>query len=523
MLFDTSMSLATLHAPSLRKRVHEQERTIEELRAELAEQKTQLEMARWEKQGLLAEISRLKRDYFGPRSEKMDPQQCQLALDCALADIDVEEAEQVLPVAPVEPRRQSRRRLPRELPVKITIIDLPEDQKAGLVKIREEVTEQIERQPAQHFIHRIVRYVYAHPHKAHAPVVAPLPAQVLPQSTLGTSVIAHAVVDKYVDHLPLYRQAQIAERAGVTLEPQKLARGVEAAAHLLITVRDQLADRIRESGYVQADETPVNVLDDARPGRARPAWLWAYHGHTARATVFDFNRSRGRDSPASFFPAGWTGVLQTDGWETYASLIKDRPGVTHLACWAHARRYVRRAVEVGDTSEGVIALLADVQRLYQVEREAKDRGLNHAERGELRDSRCPMILHRLHQRLRQESLTALPKSELGKACTYALGRWTELTRYAQPGRGHVEIDNNWVENGIRPTALGRKNWLFVGHPDAGWIAGVIYSVVGTCKLLRLDPEAYLNWVLPQLAAATNHTAAGLLPHDYAATVKEQRP
>lgn len=119
-----------------------------------------------------------------------------------------------------------------------------------------------------------------------------------------------------------------------------------------------------------------------------------------------------------------------------------------------------------------------------------------------------MILHRLPQRLSQESLTVLPKSDLGKACTYALGRWTELTRYAQPGRGHVEIDNNWVENGIRPTALGRNNWFFVGHPDAGWIAGVIYSVVGTCKLLKLDSEANLNWVLPQLAVAT---------------VKEQRP
>lgn len=474
-----------------------------------------------ETMALKAELAALKRRIYGPKSEQIDPHQLALALESVIADLQIAVQEPPVPVVftKPEPKRSTTSRRPWDLPVRVTVVDVPEHERIGLVKMREEVSEKLERQPGHYYINRIVRYVYGDPEKLRAPITAPLPPQVLPQSGLGTSVIAHALVGKYVDHLPLYRQAKIAAREGLLLEPQKLSRGIEAAAQLLLTIRAQLAEKIRRGGYLQADETPVKVMDEDRPGKVREAWLWAYHSPPERAVVFDFHCSRGRSSPEKFIPLDWTGVLQTDGWEVYASLLRERANVTHVACWAHARRYVHEALKLGDDSGDVIHLLADIGRLYAVEREAQE--MKPQERARLRDARCPIILSRLHQRLSQVSVTALPKSAIGKAAAYALGRWHELTRYAQSGFGHVEIDNNPVERNIRPAALGRKNWLFIGHPDAGWIAGVLYSVVGTCSLARVNPENYLNWVLPQLAAATNHTATGLLPHDYAAVVKER--
>lgn len=519
-------ALLALHAATVARREAELDAKrieIAALEKLVAQQENQ---RRIENAALKAEIEQLKRRLYGAKSEKVDSRQIALAFEAAVADTQIAIQEPPMPATPTnagKPKREreSRPRRFENLPVQKTIIDVPESERVGMVKFREEITEKLERRPASYYINQIVRYVYGHPGKLQAPVIAPLPPQVFPQSGLGTTVISGAIIDKYVDHLPLYRQSKIAERNGLTLEPQKLARGIEAAATLLVIIRDQLAEtKIRRSGFIQADETPVNVMDAERPGKVRPAWLWVYHSPQERAVVFDFNRSRGRDSPASFIPADWTGVLQTDGWETYASLLGERKNVTHVACWAHARRYVHEALQAGDTSEDVVMLLADIGLLYRIEEEASE--MDAQARGKLRDQRCPILLDRIHRRLSHVSATALPKSAIGKAASYALNRWTELTQYARPDFGYVEIDNNPVERNIRPAALGRKNWLFIGHPDAGWIAGVIYTIVGTCKLQRVNPENYLNWVLPQLAGATNKTAHGLLPHDYAALAVKER-
>ena len=323
---------------------------------------------------LRSELEALKRRIYGPKSEKIDSNQLGLAFEAAVADVQIAIQEPPVPVVRVKPETKAtvRPRRFQDLPVKVTLLDVPERERTGLEKMRDEVTEKLERQPGHYYINRIVRPVYGDPRKLQAPVIAALPAQVLPQSGLGTTVISHALVGKYVDHLPLYRQSKIAAREGITLEPQKLARGIEAAAQLLITIRDQLAGKIRGRGYLQADETPVNVMDEDRPGKVRQAWLWAYHSPPERTVVFDFSRSRGRDSPANFIPLDWTGVLQTDGWETYASLLRERPNATHVACWAHARRYVHEALQAGDESADVIHLLADIGRLYAVEADARE-------------------------------------------------------------------------------------------------------------------------------------------------------
>jgi transposase len=506
------MNLATLLADNHR------------LQAELASERAALAEERLRRAAAEAKVQDLLRRLFGPKSEKLDPRQYELALEAAQADAAVAAAPPPAPVAaersPTARRGGGRRPVPAHLPVERIVVDLPAAQTIGLVKIREEITTEIDYVPSRFVRREYVRPVYADPGKGPPPQVAPLPARVIPGSGVGTALLAHVTVAKYADHLPLYRQAQIAARLGVDLPRQKLCRWTEQVAVLLQTVATQLAARILAARYVQADETPVRVLDPERPGAARQSWLWTYHAPTAAAIVFDFQLSRGRDSPARFFPPDWQGQVQHDGYEVYPSLWRDRPGVTEFGCLAHARRKWCEAIEGG--GEPVAAILADFAQLYRIEAEARTRGLSGTARAQLRQARCPLLLDRLYQRIERVRAEVLPQSAAGKAAAYALQRWPQLTRYSEPGYGQVEIDNNLVENGIRPSALGKKNWLFIGHPDAGWKSAVIYSVLGTCKLLRLDPEAYLNWVLPRLAAATNQTADGLLPHDYAAVLKELR-
>jgi hypothetical protein len=333
---------------------------------------------------------------------------------------------------------------------------------------------------------------------------------------VGTALIAHVLVSRFCDHLPYYRLEQIAARQGVSLERQKLGNWAEHAAHLLRTVQAQLRETILTSGYVQVDETPVKVMDPDREGSTRQGWLWAYHAPTAATLYFDFNLSRGRESPGAFFESGWKGVLQSDGFSVYPALLRDRPGIVHAGCMAHARRKWVEAVD--DGGQTVATALALIQKLYLIEAELS--AADSQERTRVRQARSVLLLAQFQRHCQQAAANALPASGIGKAASYALDRWPQLEQFAQPGFGHLLIDNNPTERQIRPTALGKKNWLFVGHPDAGWRSAVLYSVLGSCKLAHVNPQDYLVWALDRLARATNQSVGKLLPTDYLAAVKE---
>jgi len=476
-----------------------------------------------------AKLKDLIRRMHGASSEKIDPKQHLLALESIQADEAIAQAEQPEPAAASEPakprvKRGNRRPLPENLPVERVEHDLPEEQKKDpasgepLVKIREEVTEEIDYRPSRFVRVQHVVPVYASPSKMSAPVQAKL-ERVIPGSGVGTGLLAHIVVSKYADHIPLYRTAQIAARQGVTLDRSKMSKWTEEVALLLVGVKNALEKRLLDSGYVQMDETTVKVLDPERPGAARQAWLWVRHSPTAQTILFDFDLSRGQHVPLGFFPEDWKGVAQSDGYQSYEALAAKRQGMIPVRCWAHARRKWVEAVDNG--GETVAVILALIAKLYRVEAEA--RGKPFIQREQMRSSRSQMILAELHSRMLQAQVSPdyLPSSKIGVACSYALKRWEELTRYAEPGFGHVEIDDNPIENGIRPTALGRKNWMFIGHPDAGWKSAVIYSVLGTCKLLKVNPDAYLCWALPKLASGSSQCSSDLLPHDYLALINEQ--
>lgn len=489
---------------------------------EIRQLQTALKLEQLARERAEAKLQDFLRRLYGPKSEQLSADQLRLLLEPLDADELLRCDPPPTPAMAAKEKQGrkggGRRRAPEHLPIERIEIDLPEAEKAGLVRIREEITEELDYQPSQFIRRHYVRFVYADPKKQTAPKLPALPARVIPQAGVGVGLLVHLLVSKYTDHVPLYRQEQIAARVGVELPRQKLCRWVEQSALLLRTIYDRLRERILESGYVQADETPVKVLDPDRGGHAAQAYLWTYLSPLSQAIVFDFDLSRSRGNLREFFPPDWQGVLQSDGYEAYESFLKNKPRIIHAGCMAHLRRYAVEALEAGVQLELVAKLLSDIALLYRIETEAKTQALSHADRAQLRQRESVPVLERLHEQFQRIAESELPQSRLGKAAAYALARWQTLTRYAEPGMGHVLIDQNSVERGIRPTKLGAKNWLYIGHPDAGWRSAVIYSITGTCKLLKTNPVDYLTWVLPRLAAATSDRVEGLLPHDYAATI-----
>ena len=464
-------------------------------------------------------LQELIRRYFGRSSEKIDPDQLNLAFAAVEADQAIVEAEP--PSPPKAPRSPSQRRARRleDLPLLETItIDLPPEQKIGpdgtpLVKIREEVTEEVDYQPGKLFRRRTVRLVYASATHACPPRIAELPARVIPGGQVGAGLVAHVLLSKFVDHLPLYRQEQMLGRLGPTFTRQAMVQWVRHGTLLLLGVHAELIRRAKTGRYLQMDETPISLLDPERPGKARNAWLWALHDPEQKIVAFEFHLTRGHGPPKELLD-GFKGVLQTDGWTAYDTALRALPDhqIVRAGCAAHARRGFVKALEAHD--ERATPFLVRFGVLYAIEAELAT--ADSATRERVRSLRSVPILLKLHQALVAGAAdpAVLPQSGLGKAISYALARWPELTRFADPGYGHLLIDNNPTERQIRPSKLGLKNWLFVGHPDAGDRPAVLYSVLGTCKLLGVDPWAYLNWALPGLAAASSLTQALFTPDKF---------
>ena len=477
-----------------------------------------------ERDAAQAKLQALLKRYFGRSSEKLDPNQLALAWAAVEADQALATPPPPLPVER-KPRAPSVRRAQRleDLPVLETIVvDLPEADKfapdgTALVKIRDEITDEVDYQPGKLFRRQTIRPVYASPSHASAPLIAALPARVIPGGQVGPGLIAQVLLSKYADAIPLYRQAAMLERLGPGFTRQAMGQWVEHGAGLFRPVYRELQKIVEQSGYVQGDETTIRVLDPARPGAAREAWLWTFHAPVPRVVVFDFQLTRSHE-PALAFLRRFSGVFQTDGYAAYLKALRllpetDRAHIVHVQCMAHCRRPFVEALESGD--DRAAPFLAYLGALYRIEAELRD--ATPEERAPARVTRSTAWLVPMELALKRAAsdLSILPQSFLGKAVHYALERWPELTRYAQPGYGHVHIDSNAVENCIRPSAVGKKNFLFVGHPAAGWRSAVLYSILGTCKLHGVNEWSYLTWALPRLAAATNHTAHEFTPQRFA--------
>jgi transposase len=347
-----------------------------------------------------------------------------------------------------------------------------------------------------------------------APILAALPPRLIEGGYGAPALVTDIMIKKFVDHLPLYRQEQILRmRFGIELPRKTMADWVRIVADWLGPIYRTIAAELRTSGYLQIDETPIRYAL-AEGGGSGQGYLWVYRHPRTQSVLYEWHTSRGAECLEEALK-GFQGTIQTDGYVAYVSYAQAHEGIVLAGCWAHARRKFFEAQAEG---RAVAAwFLNQIGHLYGLERRLGDRRQGPAGRQAARAAEATMVLSRIGKALQLKAKAFLPQSLMGKAIAYALSRWTELGRYRDDGR--LEIDNNGVENAIRPTALGKKNWLFIGHPEAGDRSAIIYTVLENCRRLGINPEAYLRDVLERLPAMKIQDVGALVPARWAKSRK----
>jgi transposase len=392
--------------------------------------------------------------------------------------------------------------LPEDLERVITVIE-PLENTDDMEKIGEEVTELLAIQPQKFYVKRIVRPKYAKKDKSGI-VIAELPSRIVQGGKVDVSFLVTILLDKYIDHMPLYRQIKKYERLGMKLNDSTVGFWVSEAIKILEYLYEVLEDQVQASGYLQADETPIKVLDKLKKGTTHRGYYWVYRAVESGLIVYDYHASRGKEQPHNFL-SDYDGYLQTDGYAVYETLTSKK--IKHLCCMAHARR---KFFEAQDNDQVRCTWMLDkIQALYAIESNARSLNASHELRLEMRQKDAVPILAEIKAWLMKNSVEVLPKSAIGKAITYMLGRWDKLSLYAQDGS--LEIDNNLVENAMRPVALGRKNYLFAGSHEAAKRAGIVYSFVACCKNNGYEPYAWLEEILTKLPDTKKSELYKLLP------------
>jgi transposase len=403
------------------------------------------------------------------------------------------------------PREKRGPRLPEHLRIVEEVID-PQPVKAcpeAWRCIGQEVTEQLDYEPARFFKRRIVRRKFVRrDHPFAAPILAPLDT-LQDRCIAAPGLIAAIIVGKYCDHLPLYRQEQIfATRHDVQIPRQTMAQWMGLAADWLRPIYEHIRTGVLGGGYVQVDETPIEYLVPGN-GETKLGYLWTCSRPGGDA-VFAWHTSRAAACLESIIPSGFRGTLQTDGYSAYPAFVRRHntaarcEAITLAGCWAHARRGFIEARE--NASRTVGWLLRHIAHLYQIERHLRDSGAGPRLRDAVRRAQSTAIVNRIRAALLRIRSRYLPQSAMGRAITYTLDQWPALARFLSDGR--IEIDNNLVENAIRPTAIGKKNWLFIGAAEAGQRGAVLYTIVESCRRRGIDPLAYLRDVLTRLPKMT---------------------
>lgn len=485
--------------------------------------KAMLIAERAESERLRQMIKALQRHRFGRRAETLPEDQLQLGLEDVeqVAANDEAERERAAPAeraARAARRRLNRGMLPAHLPRVEMVVDLADKTcpccKHPLHPIGEDVAERLDIVPAQFRVVVVRRPRYACRACADTVVQAPAPVRLIEGGLPTDATVAQVLVSKYADHLPLYRQAQIYARQGIGLDRSTLADWVGRAAWLLRPVHERLLANLKASAKLFADETTAPVLDPGR-GRTKTGQLWAYArddrpwgGPDPPAVAYVYAPDRKAERPLAHL-AGFTGVLQVDGYAGYRALA-ERGSVKLAFCWAHVRR---RFYELAAAGPAPIAseALERIAGLYAIEKAIRGRGAD--ERRVVRQEKSGPIIDDLEPWLRAKLELISQKTKLAEAIRYALARWEGLTRFLDDGR--IEIDSNVVERAIRPIALNRKNALFAGSDGGGAHWAIIASLIETCKLASIDPLAYLTDVITRIVNGhPNSRIDDLLPWAY---------
>jgi transposase len=465
---------------------------------------------------LTHEMAVLKRWKFGRSREQLDASQVSLldeTIDADIAAIE-QELQNLAPPDKVakEPRQQPKRAaLPPELP-RVDLHHEPDSTTCTcgcqLKRIGEDVSEKLDYTPGVLTVQRHVRGKWACS-ACQTLTQAPVPAQIIDKGLPTSGLLAQVLVAKYSDHLPLYRQETIFGRSGYPIARSTLAQWVGVCGVQLQPLVDALKTAMFQSAVLHADETPVAML---KPGNKKThrAYLWAYAPgafENVKAVVYDFCESRAGEHARAFL-GEWSGGLVCDDFSGYKASFG--AAITEVGCMAHARRKFFD-LHVSNKSEIALQALTTIGQLYEVERQVKN--LKPDERGRIRKDKSKPLVDALHQWMLLQRQRVTNGTATAKALDYSLKRWAALTRFVQDAR--LPIDNNWIENQIRPIAIGRGNWLFAGSLRAGQRAAAVMSLIQSAKLNGHDPYAYLKDVLARLPTQKNSRIDELLPHNWA--------
>lgn len=471
------------------------------------------------------ELLYFRRALFGRSSEryiKTDPNQ--LALDFQgqetlpeeVATPKVEEVQTITyerKKQKEDTRKPVRQPLPEHLERKEVVIE-PDPIPKGSKCIGQEVTELLEYTPGTFYVRRIVRKKYALA-QDQGIVIADLPTLPLPKSNAGASLLAHLLVSKYIDHLPFYRQIEIFKRINIHLAASTINGWFSTSVDLLELLYQELRRQVMGSDYIQIDETSIPVVDKDKPGATKKGYHWIVRAPERKMLFFHYDKGSRSHRVAIDILRDFKGAVQSDGYGAY-SIYENKQGVLLLGCWAHARRKFEQALQ-NDSVRAAYAL-QQIQQLYLLEREAENDKLTPEQLSQLRKEKAYPIMQSFEKWLETASKEVLPKSPLGAAIAYTYNIYPRLARYVIDGR--YKIDNNGAENGIRPLALGRKNYLFCGNHEAARHTAIIYSLLGTCKLNNVNPTEWLTDVLNQIQDCKNTQLHKLLPAEWKAAKQQ---
>jgi transposase len=478
---------------------------------------------------LKQQIEMLQRKIWGKSSERYineDPLQRKLdfeGLDLLpeekeLATSAKEEIEKYKTIRVVELKEKKhpvRKPLPEGLPREETHIYPENINPENWTELTPEITEILEREPSRWYVRRIIRHKYALKDKRQDVqtqiITAPMPVLPIAKSYAGASVLADIIIDKYVNHLPFYRQIEMFKQQGVSIAPATINGWFQDVADLIRPTYYRLKELILDSDYIQSDETTVPIINNEKHTTIK-GYIWMIRAVMDNLVFFHYDHGSRAQKVALHLFKDFQGVIQSDGYAVY-DIYENKKGVLPIGCWAHARRKFEEAL----TEDKVRAsyALEQIGLLYQVERRADHENLSFDQRAELRSRLSYPIMKAFEKWLYNELPKVLPKGRIGKAIRYTYNIFHKLSRYHLDGR--LKIDNNLGENAIRPIALGRKNWLFCGNDDAAENAAIMYSMLGCCKAHEVNFRDWLVYFLSNIHKYDNDYSkdlAELLPHNF---------
>lgn len=409
-----------------------------------------------------------------------------------------------------ESKKPVRVALPEHLE-RVEIVVEPSNLEEGSVRIGAESSEQLAYQPGKFYVVRTVRPTYALPQEKGV-VTAPMPTQALPKSNAHHSLIAHLLINKYMDHLPFHRQMEIFKRVGVHLAASTVNGWFQASIDLLEPLYEELQRRVLETDYIQMDETTIPVLDKDKPGGTQKGYHWIVRSPQEKKLFFHYDHGSRTQRVAIELLMNFKGAVQSDGYGAY-NIYENKDQVSLLGCWAHARRYADKALN--NDPQRATHILTEVQKLYHIERHAQNEKLTSEEIVDLRRREAYPIIQELEKWVKINRPKVLPSSAIGEALRYFDNNFRRLGRYVNDSR--YLIDNNLAENGVRALAIGRKNYMFCGNHESARRTAIIYSLLGTCKINNVNPNEWLTDVLHRINDTKTSQLKNLLPAEWAAS------